>query len=416
MGFKDTTTINNQIRIFEVVLKINNFLMKFKLGSKKLKSYEKQFNKMKKQAMDLLLYPQKYNEYFSLEGFISYSSMNFDIMKEAVDLYENDNKDGAKKCIMAYYSSENIEKQMLFLRHMSEFENRMKYINLALEDYKNERYYAVVPILLMMIDGIISDIVGKGFHSDKNNLDAWDSLVVQNNGLEAIKNIFTKSRKKTTVKPIALPYRHGILHGRDLGYDNYEVALKCWVMLFAIRDFVIDKKNEKERKSKFEEKTKPISLRKIVKDIHELNKTKKLLFEWKPRELDQVYIDKLNEQKSCVETEPEYIVIQHFDFWLKSNYGGMAKIENVKVHENIKQYAGVLKRKYTEIILNSYKILEIIDEAPAITQIKVILFLNYYGLETKKITDVRCIYQSNEKEVQSRGYLDGNWFIMPMSI
>lgn len=42
----------------------------------------------------------------------------------------------------------------------------------------------------------------------------------------------TRSRNKTTTEDLTLPLRHGILHGRDLGYSNQMVAAKCWAVGF----------------------------------------------------------------------------------------------------------------------------------------------------------------------------------------
>ena len=49
--------------------------------------------------------------------------------------------------------------------------------------------------------------------------------------------ILGNGRKKTTTEALSLPYRNGILHGRDLGYDNKMVAAKSWAALFAVREW-----------------------------------------------------------------------------------------------------------------------------------------------------------------------------------
>ena len=41
-----------------------------------------------------------------------------------------------------------------------------------------------------------------------------------------------------------MPYRNGILHGRDLNYGNKFVAGKCIVMLLAISEWIKNKKKE----------------------------------------------------------------------------------------------------------------------------------------------------------------------------
>lgn len=41
------------------------------------------------------------------------------------------------------------------------------------------------------------------------------------------------------MQQIDMPYRHGIMHGMDLGYDNKIVAAKTWATLFSLRDWAI---------------------------------------------------------------------------------------------------------------------------------------------------------------------------------
>ncbi len=97
----------------------------------------------------------------------------------------------------------------------------------------------------MMIDGIVNDLKQKGFFTSGVDISAWNSIAAHDSGLNSIKQIFDKTRKRTTEQKITIPYRHGILHGRDLGYANKYVAAKVWGTLYAIRDWVIAN-NKKE--------------------------------------------------------------------------------------------------------------------------------------------------------------------------
>ena len=404
--------IKKEINEIEKLLK--NPLFKIQIGEEKIKILEEQIPKMKKEVKDFLTYPIQYNKYFSDDGFIAYESMDYNVMKKAVDLYQIDKKQ-AFDVIMDYYSPENIDKNLFMVRHVPIFQDRIKFINYALEDYKNSRYYAVIPILLMMIDGIMSDVEGLGFHTDKNNLDIWDSLLTQNNSLKKIQDFFQKSRKKTITDKIEFPYRNGILHGRDLGYDNYQIAVKCWVILFALRDWVVSKNTEKERKEKFKKENQEKTYEEQVKDRIELNKIQEAIKSWSPREFTPEYILILNTKQTCKSSTPEYKVIQYFNYWLKNNYGHMVKIQNEKVtNDNIRNYAGKLKSKYTGIKLLNYKILEINDDAPSVTDVKVKTNQNLYGIDTEKTYHVRCIYKNRKNEVQVRDNGFGEWFILPL--
>jgi len=112
------------------------------------------------------------------------------------------------------------------LKGIEEFQPRAWLIYKALDDYLAERYHACVPVVLMMIDGFVNDLEQKGFFATNIDLTVWDTIAAHDSGLNTLTTIFGKSRTKTTSEEINSPYRNGILHGRDLGYDNRKVAAK----------------------------------------------------------------------------------------------------------------------------------------------------------------------------------------------
>lgn len=78
---------------------------------------------------------------------------------------------------------------------------------------------------------------------------------------------------------IYFPYRNGILHGRDLAYGNEIVSSKCIVMLFAIRDWIVNKNNEITRKQKYEKEINPHSLSDSFKKYKKVQEDKKIIAE-----------------------------------------------------------------------------------------------------------------------------------------
>lgn len=45
-----------------------------------------------------------------------------------------------------------------------------------------------------------------------------------------------------------MPYRNGILHGRDLNYANEYVSCKLLALMFAVADWMKMKNSEEQRK------------------------------------------------------------------------------------------------------------------------------------------------------------------------
>ncbi len=234
--------------------KINKQLVELsKSDNIKLSNEQKQ---LKIKYKEILMLPDKFNQYFSSNCWIAHNYFDDNIMKEAISIYErNKNIEEVDIYLSNEYNENSITK---FIEQIKVFKNaylenlpynigtlfikyfldRLEIIELAKDDYLNEKYYSCIPLLLLVIDGITNDIDHEfGFFNDNINMIIENSIVGHSTGLQNIKNIVTQSRKKTTIEPITIPYRNGILHGRDINYGNKIVAAKCWHILFALRDW-----------------------------------------------------------------------------------------------------------------------------------------------------------------------------------
>ena len=169
------------------------------------------------------------------------------------------------------------------------FIKRNKLIELAHVDYEKGRYYSCIPLLLMIADGVICYVAQKSFSASDVEIRAWDCFAGHSGGLDKIRKIFTKTRRKTTDNIILIPYRNGILHGRDLNYANRMVAAKCWAFLFAIRDWAVAA--DEGRKGQAPSPPPEPTLAEIVKSLidakKQMDETDKLndeIAQWKPRD------------------------------------------------------------------------------------------------------------------------------------
>lgn len=245
--------VNTMSKIINIP-KINNQLVELsKSDNMKLSNEQKQ---LKKRYRELLMLPDKFNDYFSNYCWIAHDYFDDNIMKEAISIYEKSknieevdiylsneyDENSISKFIEQIKVSKNLHLEnlpyniaTLFIKY---FLDRLEIIELAKDDYLNEKYYSCIPLLLLVIDGITNDIDHEfGFFNDNINMIIENSIVGHRTGLQNIKNIVTQSRKKTTIESITIPYRNGILHGRDINYGNKIVAAKCWHILFALRDW-----------------------------------------------------------------------------------------------------------------------------------------------------------------------------------
>jgi hypothetical protein len=368
----------------------------------------------RKEIEHLLSVPDRFNTQFSTIGWIAHESMSFPTMEKALELAENGNKEKAEILLANHFTSTEIK----WLRHrfkvLPQFSIRYNLIERAYLDTLEKRYYSVVPLLLIIIDGVVNDISkSKGFFADNTEIKAWDSIAAHSSGLTAIKNIFNASRKKTNQDEIFLPYRNGILHGRDINFGNKFVVGKCWSTMFAINDWARALKDEKENPPVIE---KQLSFKESLK---ELNKTLIEHAKWKKEH--KITLQKLEDWKPRINPSiapetfkkfsPEKEAYNIAENWKNKNYGKIAKqIHRFSDKEiNISVEAGKVRNELQNKILKKFQIIRIKDEAPAISEIT--MRINYEINSEEKEADVvmRMICKSPFGEIGINGDDDLAW-------
>jgi hypothetical protein len=186
--------------------------------------------------------PDDFNNHFIEKGWVASNTMSAEAMEESIRIYTEDGIDKAEEYLVEHYN-ENIDVYFMQFWSLVSIANRKKIIKLALEDHKAERYHASVPVILAQIDGIVFDLANKSFYqsreSNTSHLVANETVVGDTDGLPALALLLSKGRNSTTDSPISLPFRHGILHGRDLGYATRVVSTKALATLFALREWIV---------------------------------------------------------------------------------------------------------------------------------------------------------------------------------
>jgi hypothetical protein len=232
----------------------------FDLQRKRLKDLEStaitdseraEVKKLREEFQILSNLPDAFNRAFVERGWISHESLSLPSMKKALQIHKESGTDAAEKYLLEHYDDKILKAGITGLWGTEPFRARLHLIKLAYQDFTCGRYHGCIPLLLMMIDGVVADSGNNhGFFSEKSEVTSWDSIAGHTSGLNALKLIYYKSRSRTNKNKITLPYRNGILHGRDLNYNNREVATKCWVLLFIIRDVLAAQRDESNRKKK----------------------------------------------------------------------------------------------------------------------------------------------------------------------
>lgn len=404
---------------------VTKFFSFFGHNSRSLNEAFSKFPKLKKESELLSQSPDKFNNHFAQKGWIAHESMNYDLMLTSIELADRGLIDVAEKELVDYYSSDKMKWLIHQLKSIEAFANRYNFFLLAYEDTIAERYHAVVPVLLMMIDGVVNDI-DKGFFAENINLTVWDSIAAHSTGLAALKEIFSDSRRKTIKEEITLPYRHGILHGRDLGYANKVVTAKCWAALFAIKDWAYSIKQAKkyiplpepepslkESWAQLKENATTYAESKKRNDI-----VSKKIEEWKARQLKiGTDISEKGLSTDYADYTPEQEAIRFAEYWTKSNYGAIAKqihhFSKTPINEG--KEAGKVRKFFEGKKLVDYKIASIKDCSPAITEITLMTVIEYDNKKKDKQITLRFIYEGNDNEILIFGDIGGKWKIIENS-
>lgn len=371
-----------------------------------------QFQDLKKQA-EILLVPDLFNETFSKVGWIAYESMNLDTMRMALATEQESGLAAAEQVLADSFDAETIKFGLMRFHGHAEFRKRMRLAQLAKDDYVAGRYHACIPLLLALLDGLANDISKHiGFFADGVNLTAWDSIAAHETGLTELSKIMGRGRNKTSEEPITIPFRNGILHGRELAFDNKVVAAKCWAAIFAVRDWA---GALKEGKSVAKPKEK-ISWTQLFQQIAENDRLRKVLDVWSPRDVTALaYLPHFGPPDSLPGGTPERAVAEFLENWCHRRFGLMADVLLDFLDTQKGRKAGRVKDDFGSCDLKTYSIVSVVDEAAAISQVEADMVFHGLNGPATICVSVRTVYNDQQNRPVIRGYEDGNWKIVQNS-
>lgn len=386
-------------------------LIPFGLDKDKLSDAFSDLEELEEQ-MPMLDVPDKFNEHFVERGWIAHESMNFTAMKTAVELAETGQLDEAEQVIINAYDK-SLELSVKMIQWMEEFSPRNELLKLAYDDYLAGRFHSCILMLFTIIDGFVADIKeidgNKGFFAEGEDIYAWDSIAAHKTGLTELRKLLYQNRGKTNTEKVDIPYRNGIMHGRDLNYANKKVAIKLWSTLFSLKDGIIAIKKGKP------EEPKEFDLRDTIQLMKDNEVRKELLDKWEPRKLEiDVDIPENGDSSEYSDNSPEKDLIEFFEYWRKDNFGKIIEKLNYRFLEGdttgkiiFRLKKGIFKRK----TIKDYSIISIDDDSPAISDIKVNLTIQKEDKEISKEITFRMVFERENGDIEIRGMQTGSWKI-----
>jgi hypothetical protein len=345
----------------------------------------------------------RFNELFAQHGWVVHDNMDLRTVEQAVEIAGSGDLAAAQSLLAEYYGPSWVASRLRALQSISAFAPRMRLAELAVEDYRCERHHACVPVVLSLLDGMVNDVGLKGFFRKGTDLTAWDSIAAHQGGLTRLKEVLDAPRPTTVTDSIDIPYRNGILHGMDLGYDNRMVAAKAWAALFTAADLARRVEKGKKDQQKFPSEASWSEIPSLVAKNERANER---LRKWNARRAELIDL------QSPAPGTPEHALVRFLDAWRTKKFEIMAQLLGNLSDQAVNARAGGVRRYYEGISLEGFALVAVEDVAPAVSRVEV----RGYGVDNGQCFDrvgtARLVYM--DESGRKPGYFDddGAWFVM----
>ncbi len=183
---------------------------------------------------------EEFNPVFASRGWIACNVINTEAAAAALQAAAGDRWGEADEILAEAYSPDLVRLHVRDLGKLRCFKNRLALAQLAVDDYEAGRFHACIPVTLALLDGLGQELTGANFFRNTRRIKAKESFLEIGPGVTELLQAMSKARNATTTDAISIPFRHGILHGTDLGYNNRIVAAKAWAALLSVGHYAAD--------------------------------------------------------------------------------------------------------------------------------------------------------------------------------
>lgn len=182
--------------------------------------------------------PDAFTRLFVARGWIAYDDLPVEVMEMAVITAAAEGIDAGEAVLVAAYDENALRAGLDRWRSLRSCPPaRMQLLERAVTDHLEGRYYASVMVTLTQLDGVVYNLVNESFYGPHapSHLLLPGTVAGAPTGLAALSRLFGEGRWTSTSDELAMPYRHGIVHGLDLGFDNPVASAKAWAAFLALR-------------------------------------------------------------------------------------------------------------------------------------------------------------------------------------
>lgn len=349
---------------------------------------------------DILTLPDRFNAAFVGTGWITCGSMPSDTMERAIVLRKEKRAEAAEALLADIFDEPTLRFLIMRSHRFHRAAERKDQLEEAKTLFLEGRYLAATPLILMAVDGLAYDVGGFSVFSDHADLSAFDSIVGHPTGLPALIQLIRTPRPTTTGEAISIPYRHGILHGRDSGYGNKIVCAKAWHLLQAFVDWAGEKEDESVRIRDRQRKD-SMTLREVIDDaVAKATKRdveKRAIDAWVARDLDHLP-DEPHEVGS-----PEEALHDYLCGWRDENFMRMGKRSINFVGYSPGKLAYESRRDARGLKLQSFAVRRFYDTVPGGSRAEVtLMFATRDGVRSVDV-EMGVMLDLGKDEIHLRG-------------
>lgn len=395
--------ISDVMPVVKLAKSISGLAQKLGIKNEKMDKIHQTASDLIEQS-NILNLPDRFNDAFSESGWIATGSMSVDTMRKALEFHDAGKEQEAENEIISWFKEDTINQfAIVRAKRFNKAKLRWDQLREALELTIEERYLSAVPLILIACDGFASDVMGTSPFEKDADLTAFDSITGHPNSLPFLIGLVTKGIRKSSDEDLTLPLRHGILHGRSLGYANRIVCMKAWLLMIALVDWACDKSSEEERILKEEEKAN-FSFRDMITSRVKLEADKREIQAFEPQENYGPFDESLDANSA------DYAFVDFLTSWKERNFGNMAKRAVNIPQTPLNNLAGQMRRDAEFIDLTEFEIHSV--RQSTVARADAIVFMKGKTLKTEVAGKFRIIaFRHNEVGDVAMPSEKGRWHV-----
>lgn len=375
--------------------------------SSRARNLKCELNDIREQMEALMSVRRAFEKRFAPLGWSMFDRMSSEVLQQIADL----EPDEGEAILVEYHLEPDTLRFNGQRLKRSRYRPWLDIYDRAVERASAGDCLSAVPLTLIVIDGLVNQNTGK--HAFSGGIDApvFDTAASGPGGVANALRIMGQQRGGTNEVPLAMPYRHGILHGKDVNFGHAQVAAKSFNALHAVIDYCDRKHDEVQRLNRAKEEQAVPSWRETIGLLQKVNEEKEALRAWQPR--PQRTLEGNEGRKGSANFEkgtPEAAAVQYLNALTdRPNYGHLASATLGRRDDSIGVRAKHFRDLLSGVVVLDWRIVSIEDKAAAACEVVVKTCGEQDGRSWSYIGTITLIHESEDGDSAIFGYEAGTW-------